>query len=126
MSIRPFVEQNQDRLLQELAAYCAIPSLAMTGSQLQEGAAWVTERLEAIGASVTVVATEGAPVVYAELGPEDAARTLLIYNHYDVQPPDPLDAVGEPPLLPHRAGGPPVRARRRRQQGQLFEPRAGP
>jgi acetylornithine deacetylase/succinyl-diaminopimelate desuccinylase-like protein len=98
MAISAFVKQHQRRLLDELAAYCAIPSVAATGNSLQEGADWVARRLRSLGAAVEVIPTGGAPVVYAELGPPTAARTLLIYNHYDVQPPDPIAAWDSPPF----------------------------
>ncbi|MEA3459819.1 MAG: M20/M25/M40 family metallo-hydrolase [Chloroflexota bacterium] len=41
---------------------------------------------------------DGPPVVFAEMG--EGERTLLIYNHYDVQPPEPLDEWGSPPFEP--------------------------
>ncbi|MBN1565320.1 MAG: M20/M25/M40 family metallo-hydrolase, partial [Anaerolineae bacterium] len=53
--------------------------------------AMVAARFRELGADVTIYETPGSPVVYAELGPQDAARTLMIYNHYDVQPEDPIE-----------------------------------
>ena len=58
----------------------------------------VADRFRKLGATVTVYTTPGSPVVYAEIGPENAARTLLIYNHYDVQPEDPIDLWETPPF----------------------------
>ncbi|HEX8682994.1 MAG TPA: M20/M25/M40 family metallo-hydrolase [Ardenticatenaceae bacterium] len=91
MSIQPYVETNQERLIAELADYCAIPSVAAEGRGIAEASAWVAARLQTLGARVEILPTAGSPVVYAELGPADAPRTLLIYNHYDVQPADPYD-----------------------------------
>jgi acetylornithine deacetylase/succinyl-diaminopimelate desuccinylase-like protein len=51
-----------------------------------------------VGASVERLEGTAAPVVFAELGPRDAQRTLLIYNHYDVQPPEPFDEWESPPF----------------------------
>lgn len=98
MVLKAFVETHEARLVEELAAYCAIPSVAAAGMGIDEAAVWVAERLEALGARVETIATAGSPVVYAEIGPEEAERTLLIYNHYDVQPPDPLEAWESPPF----------------------------
>ena len=61
-------------------------------------AALVQQRLERIGATVRQIPTGGAPIVYAEIG--SGPRTLLIYNHYDVQPPDPIDLWTTPPFEP--------------------------
>jgi acetylornithine deacetylase/succinyl-diaminopimelate desuccinylase-like protein len=99
MSMREWIEQNQGRFIEELAAYCAIPSVSTMGLGMREAAGWVVARLESLGATVELLPTAGAPVVYAEIGPEDAGRTLLIYNHYDVQPPDPLEEWESPPFV---------------------------
>ena len=68
------------------------------GAACTEMAELVAERFRQLGATVTVYTTPGSPVVYAEIGPENAARTLLIYNHYDVQPEDPIELWETPPF----------------------------
>lgn len=92
-----YVEQNRDRFLQEFAQFIAQPSVAADGRGIMEMAELVADRFRKLGATVTVYTTTGSPVVYAEIGPENAARTLLIYNHYDVQPEDPIDLWETPP-----------------------------
>ena len=93
-----YIEQNSERFLQEFGQFIAQPSVAADGRGVAAMAEMVAERLRQIGAAVTIYPTGGAPVVYAELGPVDAARTLLIYNHYDVQPEDPIELWETPPF----------------------------
>ena len=93
-----YIETHRERFLAEFGQFIAQPSVAADGRGIREMAALVAERLRALGAEVTIFSTPGSPVVYAELGPRDAARTLLIYNHYDVQPEDPLDLWETPPF----------------------------
>jgi len=97
VNLAAFVESNRRRFLAELAEYCAIPSVAAEGRGLDEAAAWVRGRLEKLGATVEELPSPGAPVLYATLGP-DVGRPLLIYNHYDVQPADPLAEWRSPPF----------------------------
>lgn len=99
--IRAYIEANQARFLDELTEYCRIPSIAAENRGLDEAAVWVERRLERLGATVRRITLPGAaPIIYAEIGPTDAAQTLLIYNHYDVQPADPLDLWESPPFEP--------------------------
>jgi acetylornithine deacetylase/succinyl-diaminopimelate desuccinylase-like protein len=93
-----YIEQNRDRFLQEFAQFIALPSVAADGRGIMEMAELVADRFRKLGATVTVYTTPGSPVVYAELGPVNAARTLLIYNHYDVQPEDPIELWDTPPF----------------------------
>jgi acetylornithine deacetylase/succinyl-diaminopimelate desuccinylase-like protein len=94
-----YIEANQDRFVEELKALCAQPSIAAQGIGLEETAALVQNRLESLGAQVQrFVIGDSPPILYAELG--QGKQTLLIYNHYDVQPPDPLDEWETPPFEP--------------------------
>lgn len=91
-----FIESNFEAMVEELRHFCSQPTLAGQGIGLVEGVALVRESLEPLGARVKVVPIEGAPpVVLAELG--GGERTLLLYNHYDVQPPEPLELWDSPP-----------------------------
>jgi len=85
-----YVEANAERFIEELKEFCRQPSIAAQGIGLEEMAELVRARLDKLGAEVRLIPVDdGPPVVYGELG--DGQRTLLIYDHYDVQPPDPLD-----------------------------------
>jgi len=97
-SFEAYIEANRDRFLNEFGQFIAQPSVAAQKRGVREMAVLVAARLDAIGAEVTVSETEDAPIVFAEQGPPDAPRTLLIYNHYDVQPEDPLDLWKSPPF----------------------------
>ncbi len=96
---RDYVAANQGRFLDELTALTAQPSIAAQGIGLGETAEMVRSRLEGLGARVRIIRIEGAPpYVYAELG--ETGPLLTIYNHYDVQPPEPLELWETPPFEP--------------------------
>jgi acetylornithine deacetylase/succinyl-diaminopimelate desuccinylase-like protein len=90
------------RLLERL---CREPSVSTEGRALDETAALVEELVGASGFETRLLGVEGAPpAVYGEQrGRSD--YTLLLYNHYDVQPPDPLELWDSPPFEPTVRGG---------------------
>ena len=93
-----YIASQRDRFIEELQVFARQPSVAATGEGIAAMAALVKGRLEQLGAIVQQIPTGGAPIVYAELG--GGPHTLLIYNHYDVQPPDPIDLWTTPPFEP--------------------------
>jgi acetylornithine deacetylase/succinyl-diaminopimelate desuccinylase-like protein len=95
-----YVEANAERFIEELKEFCRQPSIAAQGIGLEEMGELVRARLEKVGAEVRLIPVGGGgpPVIYAELG--EGQRTLLFYNHYDVQPPDPLDLWDSGPFAP--------------------------
>jgi acetylornithine deacetylase/succinyl-diaminopimelate desuccinylase-like protein len=98
-SIDAYLETNLEKSLEELARLVAQPSISAQGVGLKECAALVAEMLRKRGFTVEIAETEGAPVVLAERkGKSD--KTLLFYNHYDVQPPEPLELWETPPFEP--------------------------
>jgi len=102
--IDQYLEQNLDHSLAELARLVAQPSVGAQNWGLQECAALVGDMLKARGFDVQIMETAGAPVVYGERkGKSD--KTLLIYNHYDVQPPEPLELWETPPFEPSLRDG---------------------
>lgn len=97
------IEANRDRYYDELCTLLRQPSIAAQGLGLEETAALVVRRLEQLGAEVRVLRLPGAaPVVYGSIG--SGPRTLLIYDHYDVQPPEPLDRWTTPAFEPTLRG----------------------
>jgi acetylornithine deacetylase/succinyl-diaminopimelate desuccinylase-like protein len=104
-----YVRTNRDRFLAELIEFLRIPSISTQPEHkpdVERAAAWLHDRLLAAGfPTVEVMPTAGHPVVYAEwLAAGPHAPTILVYGHYDVQPPDPLDQWHTPPFEPTIVG----------------------
>ena len=97
--IKKYLETNLESSLEELSTFCAQPSIAAQNLGMQECAELVADMLRARGFEVEIMPTDGAPVVYAERDGK-ADKTLMFYNHYDVQPPEPLDEWESPPFEP--------------------------
>jgi acetylornithine deacetylase/succinyl-diaminopimelate desuccinylase-like protein len=97
--IDTYLEKNIDSSLAELSELCKIPTISAQNLNLEKGANFVGEMLKKRGFHVEVHPTDGAPIVFAErLG--KSAKTILFYNHYDVQPPEPLELWDSPPFEP--------------------------
>ncbi len=94
----------RERYRDLLARWVALPSVAAEGRAQAATAEAVADDLRALGLDVEIHATAGAPVVYAQaLVP--GAPTVLFYNHYDVQPADPVDLwTSDPFTLTERDG----------------------
>jgi acetylornithine deacetylase/succinyl-diaminopimelate desuccinylase-like protein len=102
--IDSYLEKNIDKSIEELSKLVAQPSISAQNYGLKECAQLVTDMLEARGFKAEIMATDGAPVVFAERkGKSD--KTLLFYNHYDVQPPEPLELWESPPFEPSLRDG---------------------
>jgi len=98
-AIDRYLEQHLDASLAELIRYAAQPSVAAQNVGMEDCARLVAEMLRARGFAVEILPSGGYPVVVAEReGARD--RTLLIYNHYDVQPAEPLELWTSPPFTP--------------------------
>ena len=99
-----FIESNLENSLDELSIYCAQPSVSATQNGIVECARMTADMLIKRGFKVEILPTGGAPVVFAERkGRVD--KTILFYNHYDVQPPEPLELWKTPPFEPSRRDG---------------------
>src|SRR6201984_1368047 len=100
---------DTDRLLRDLNDFLRIPSISTSplhDADCRAAAEWVAAELRRLGCDdVRFLASETHPVVWG-VGPDvPGAPTLLVYGHYDVQPPDPLDQWTTPPLEPTVRGG---------------------
>lgn len=93
------VDDNRERYVERLVRLAAQPSISTQDIGMQATAEMVADLLKAIGASTEIIATPRHPVVFGEID-ADADRTLTFYNHYDVQPPDPLELWDSPPFEP--------------------------
>jgi len=104
-----FAKQNKERYLEELIQFVSIPSISTEPSasgDVQRAAQWVADQLIAIGLqNVQIFPTARHPVVYADLlSAGEEKSTLLIYGHYDVQPPEPLELWESPAFEPTQRG----------------------
>lgn len=102
--IKTYVDKHQKRFLDELIALLKIPSISADKAYKKEvfnTADAVAERLKEAGCElVEICKTPGYPIVYGELIKDKNLPTVLVYGHYDVQPPDPLDLWDSAPFEP--------------------------
>lgn len=97
-----FIERERDRMLRELTEFLAIPSVSTLPERTPDtlrAADWVVDHLKKLGCpTVKLIEGNGHPVVWGESPAVPGKPTLLIYGHYDVQPPDPLELWDSPPF----------------------------
>jgi acetylornithine deacetylase/succinyl-diaminopimelate desuccinylase-like protein len=87
-----YIDQHYQSYLKDLITLVRQPSVSARGEGIEECAEIVKGMLEDVGLSTRLISEPGgSPVVYAERVSEQAQRTLLFYDHYDVQPPEPLE-----------------------------------
>jgi acetylornithine deacetylase/succinyl-diaminopimelate desuccinylase-like protein len=102
--MKKFGEREQPRLLQELTELLSIPSISALpdhAGDCRRAAVWLETHLKNLGCPiVNIIEGPGHPVVWAESPRVPDAPTLLIYGHYDVQPPDPLNEWTTDPFRP--------------------------
>ena len=100
------LETQRERILAELIEFASIPSVSTDPVHAADVAAatnWVAAKLASAGGGridVRTIPTAGNPVVYGEWLGAPGAITVLVYGHYDVQPPDPLEKWTSPPFAP--------------------------
>jgi acetylornithine deacetylase/succinyl-diaminopimelate desuccinylase-like protein len=102
-AIKAYLSERRDKALAELLELLSIPSVSTDRARAgdtERCARWVARHLQDSGLSGEVVATNGHPIVYGERLARAGGPTLLIYGHYDVQPPDPLALWRHPPFEP--------------------------
>jgi acetylornithine deacetylase/succinyl-diaminopimelate desuccinylase-like protein len=99
---------DRHHLLEGLRAFLRIPSISTTpehAADVRRAAGFVRDRMREAGLSnAELIEGEGHPLVYAEWLEAPGKPTLLLYGHYDVQPPDPLDEWKSPPFEPDIRG----------------------
>lgn len=103
-NIQQYIETNRDRFVSELTDLLRIPSVSADSkykSDVVRAAEYVKESLVKAGVDhVEVCPTAGHPIVYGEKILNPDWPTVIVYGHYDVQPPDPLDLWDSPPFEP--------------------------
>ena len=95
---------EKEQYLSELVEFLKIPSISADSAfsdKVHQAAQWVANALTKAGAEeVKIVPTKGYPIVYGEKIVDSNLPTVLVYGHYDVQPPDPLELWDSPAFEP--------------------------
>ena len=89
--------------LDEFFTFLRFPSISTDDAyknKLVECAHWLVEKCNHIGLEAQLVSTPNHPIVWAKNKHQPGRKTVMIYGHYDVQPPDPLDLWQSPPFEP--------------------------
>src|SRR5262249_32881930 len=110
-SVLDYLKENQSRFVSELCEYVRFPSVSAQPqhrSDIQACANWVLNHCRTIGLDAQLCSTQGNPVIIAKK--KSSARDgaahphFVVYGHYDVQPPDPIELWKSPPFEPHIEG----------------------
>ncbi|MHC4606218.1 MAG: M20/M25/M40 family metallo-hydrolase [Planctomycetota bacterium] len=98
--VRKSIDANREKELERLFRIVRIPSVAAQNKGIKEASAFLHKELKDLGFSVRAWDGGGNPVLMAERKGPPGSKTLLFYDHYDVQPEDPLDKWESPPFEP--------------------------
>lgn len=102
-SLEQTLAESSDEHVAALFELLRIPSISADSqyaADVDRAADWVESRLAAMGLTTERLPTSGAPILYAESPAVEGAPVALVYGHYDVQPPDPLEEWITPPFEP--------------------------
>ncbi len=102
-AIDEYLSAQADRFEQELCQLLRIPSVSTDPAyreEIKRASEWMADHLHRLGFTTEIVPTGGHPIVVAESPPVEGAPSVLVYGHYDVQPPEPLDEWTSPPFMP--------------------------
>jgi acetylornithine deacetylase/succinyl-diaminopimelate desuccinylase-like protein len=98
-----YLKSHQDEAVEQLKELLSIASVSADSAfqpEMAKAAEFVRATLAEAGLDAEIVPTAGFPIVYGEWTKAEGAPTVLIYGHYDVQPPDPIDLWTTPPFEP--------------------------
>jgi acetylornithine deacetylase/succinyl-diaminopimelate desuccinylase-like protein len=98
-----YIDAHRGQFEDELAELLRIPSVSADPAHtddVRRAGTWVRDHITGLGLDAQIIETGGHPVVYAESPPLPGKPVALVYGHYDVQPPDPLDEWTSPPFEP--------------------------
>ncbi len=115
-----YVDEHRARFVEELLVLLRQPSISAQGVGVEACAELVRGVMAAAGLEARLLPTAGYPVAYGEWHSADARRTVLVYGHYDVQPPEPLEAWTTPPFEPSVRDGRIYARGAGDNKGQLF------
>lgn len=99
-----YVESHEEEFKEELFDFLRIPSVSTDSSRkgdIKDAAKFLVDKLKSLDLDrAELFETDGNPIVYGELITDESQPTVLVYGHYDVQPPDPEDLWETPPFEP--------------------------
>src|SRR5699024_9455747 len=103
-TVQDFIDSNKEQFKEELFAFLRIPSISTSSEHkgdIKDAANFLVNNLKSLGLNRTeIFETDGNPIVFGELITDESKPTVLVYGHYDVQPPDPLDLWSTAPFEP--------------------------
>ena len=103
-TVSDYIDAHKEQFKDELFDFLRIPSISTDSdhkNDIKDAAYFLINKLEALEMDrVELFETNGNPVVYGELTTDESKPTVLVYGHYDVQPPDPMDKWDTPPFEP--------------------------
>ncbi len=101
--VKSYIESQRQAFEADLADLLRIASVSADSRQNAEtrrAADWVAGQFKRLGLATELISTAGHPLIYAESTPVPGKPVALVYGHYDVQPPEPLDEWISPPFEP--------------------------
>lgn len=107
-SVLNYLRENESRFITELADYVRIPSVSaqpVHKEDMRRAAEWIKRHFEESGLTAEIHTTKGHPIVTATTPRASVKKPhFLVYGHYDVQPPEPLELWKTPPFEPRIQG----------------------
>jgi acetylornithine deacetylase/succinyl-diaminopimelate desuccinylase-like protein len=102
-SVITYIQSHRQAFEDELAALLRIASVSADSRQrgeVRRAAEWMADQFKKLGLATELIETAGHPLIYAQTPPIPGVPIALVYGHYDVQPPEPLDEWISPPFEP--------------------------
>ncbi|NNE26189.1 MAG: dipeptidase [Saprospiraceae bacterium] len=117
-AINNYIKENKDRFIEELLDFLKIPSISADpqyAEDVKHASEYLAGRMKEAGIeNVQIFPTKGHPIVYGDKMIDPSLPTVLVYGHYDVQPPDPIDLWESGPFEPV------IKKTELHQQGAIF------
>src|SRR4051794_21649560 len=102
-AVKAYIQSHRQAFEGDLAELLRIASVSADSRQRAEtkrAADWIATQFQKIGLATELIPTNGHPLIYAESPQVPGKPVALVYGHYDVQPPEPLDEWISPPFEP--------------------------
>ncbi|WP_117192154.1 M20/M25/M40 family metallo-hydrolase [Rhizobium terrae] len=94
------IEENRESFIERVMDYVRHPSISAQNNGIKEVAAILVDMLNGMGMEATTIPTRNHPMVLGRMEKQPGKPTVLLYGHYDVQPPEPYDLWDSPPFEP--------------------------